>query len=236
MAGRRAFEWLLGLLALCSMAMAAGARPPSFPPPDHEWMVPVEGGRIYVRVNGKLDGPRPPLVLVHGGPGGTHRGLLDALELADQRAVILYDQLDSGRSDHPGSLANWSVRRFVDELEAIRAALGIRKWHVLGSSWGGTIALEYAARRPPALIGVVLASPLISTRSWLADANALRRKLPADVQVVLTRCELPKPPARETCDAATEAFYAAFLRREPPSAAHSAYRHPADRGFNERLY
>lgn len=236
MAGRMVPNWLLGLAALCSMAAGALARPAIFPPPEREWMVPVEGGRIYVRVNGQLDGSKPPLVLVHGGPGGTHGGLLDALELADQRAVILYDQLDSGRSDHPGNPANWTVRRFVDELEAIRAALGIRRWHVLGSSWGGTVALEYGARRPPALIGLVLASPLISTRSWLADANALRRKLPADVQLQLTRCERPRPPPRETCDAATNAFYAAFLRREPASAAHKANRHPADRGFNERLY
>src|SRR5687768_11089160 len=103
MAGRKFLTWLLALAALGSMAAAASARPPSFPPPEREWMVPVEGGRIYVRVNGKLDGSRPPLVLVHGGPGGTHRGLLDALELADQRAIILYDQLDSGRSDHPGN-------------------------------------------------------------------------------------------------------------------------------------
>ena len=54
-------------------------------------------------------GPRPPVVFLHGGPGGTHAAYLDALALADERAVILYDQLDSGRSDRPNNPANWTV-------------------------------------------------------------------------------------------------------------------------------
>ena len=231
---RRAFLAGLGVAALAPAALAK--RPPLFPRPDRELMVKVPGGRVYVRINGDLAGARPPLVLIHGGPGGTHGGLLDALELADERAVILYDQLDSGRSDHPGDRRNWRVPRFTDELEAIRAALGITRWHVAGHSWGGTIALEYGARRPRALAGLVLASPLVSTRSWIADANALRRQLPAPVQADLDRCETPQPPPTAECDAATAAFYAAFNRREGPSPALTAYKPFAGRGFNPVLY
>ena len=228
---------LIALVALgLSWATPGDARPGRFPPPDREYMVPVSGGSIYVRVNGRLDGPRPPIVLAHGGPGGTHAGLLDALELADQRAVILYDQLDSGRSDRPNLRSNWTVERFTDELEAIRAALAIPRWYVLGHSWGGTIALEYAARRPPALAGVVLASPLISTRSWIADANALIAGLPPPVREDIHACNGAKPPPAATCDAATAAFYALYVRREPVAAAREAYRHPLDRGFNPDLY
>jgi proline iminopeptidase/L-proline amide hydrolase len=229
---------LLGMLAAGALAPPLWARgPASYPAPDRELMVPVQGGRVYVRVNGDLSGRRPPIVIAHGGPGGTHGGLLDALALADERAVVLYDQLDSGRSDHPNDPANWTVKRFTDELEAIRGALGVPRWHVAGHSWGGTIALEYGARRPPALAGLVLASPLISTRSWLADANALRRQLPASVQAVLTRCEARRPPPAATCEAATEDFYKAFNRREGPSDGMIAYRtHSGGRGSNQRLY
>lgn len=229
--------FLLALSALaCISVEPAVARPAVFPAPDRELMVPVKGGRVYVRVNGRLDGQLPPIVLAHGGPGTTLAGLLDATELADDRAVILYDQLDSGRSDRPNDPANWTVERFVDELEAIRAALGVKRWYVAGHSWGGTIALEYGARRPDAMAGLVLASPLISTRSWLADANILLGKLPQGVQSQIKACDTPKPPPAVVCDTATAKFSAEFNRREPASAARKAYRHPNDRGFNPAIY
>lgn len=217
-------------------APLAMARPLNFPPPDKELMVPVQGGRVFVRVNGADKPGKLPVVLVHGGPGGTHATLLDALALADERTVILYDQLDSGRSDRPNDPENWKVERFVAELESIRAALGITKWHVVGHSWGGTIALEYAARRPDALAGLVLSSPLVSASRWIADTNALRARLPTQIQSDLTQCEGESPPPEPRCNAATAAFEAAFYRREPDSPAAQSYRHPDDRGFNVELY
>ena len=199
-------------------------------------MAPVPGGRVYVRVNGRLDGPRPPIVMIHGGPGGTHSSFLNALALADERAVILYDQLDSGRSDHPNDPKNWTVERFTDEVDAVRRTLGVRRWHVLGGSWGGTIALEYGARRPPELAGLVLASPLVSTKSWIADANALRGQLPSAIQATLRQCD---PPATITpaCEKATEVFYANFNRRDPATQAMTEYgRLHGGKGFNGELY
>ena len=150
--------------------------------------------------------------------------------------VILYDQLDSGRSDQPNDPGNWNVARFVDELESVRTALGIKRWYVLGHSWGGTIALEYGARRPDSLAGLVLASPLISTRSWLADADALVEKLPAATQAELKACDGPTPPSSSVCQAATSRFYRNFNGREPGSAAQMAYTSPLDRGFNPKIY
>lgn len=202
-------------------------------------MAPVPGGRVYVRVNGRLDGPRPPIVMIHGGPGGTHAAFLDALALADERAVVLYDQLDSGRSDHPGVAANWTVARFTDEVDAVRRALSIARWHVLGHSWGGTIALEYGARRPRELAGLVLASPLVSTRSWIADANALRGKLPREAQATLKSCDPPKP-LTPACETATNVFYRNFNARESATDAAIAYAKAqaaaGGKGFNRTLY
>ncbi|MBU3078966.1 alpha/beta fold hydrolase [Sphingomonas quercus] len=237
---RRSFLTFAGAAALAPAAALARG-PASYPAPDREAMLPVPGGRVYVRVNGRLDGPRPPLVMVHGGPGGNHAAFLDALAMADERAIILYDQLDSGWSDKPGDVANWVVPRFVDELEAVRTGLGVRRWHVLGHSWGGTIALEYGARRPAALAGLVLASPLVSTRSWLADAAILRGEMPADARNTLVACETPAPPAPETCSAATRTFYSLYNRREPASDGAVAYRkQPRMQGAGvslaERLY
>ncbi len=114
--GRRAF---LGGLAAGTLALPAWARMRDeirFAP-DRELMVPVEGGSVYVRVNGDLEGARPPLIYAHGGPGGDHSGLLPLTALANERAVILWDQLDGDRSDAPLDPKNWRVSRFVDEIE-----------------------------------------------------------------------------------------------------------------------
>lgn len=226
---------LAGLAA--AVALPARAAPPAYPPADRTLMVPVEGGRVFVRVNGNLASSRPPIVFLHGGPGSTHGHYLQALPLAGQRAVILYDQLGSGRSDRPAGSDWWRVARFVDELEAVRRALGVRRWHVCGHSWGGTIALEYGARRPAELASLILASPLVSTRSWLADAAALRQELPTAVQADLTACEAATPPPQATCDAATDAFYKAFNGRVPLDAAHqAAVQAEIGAGFNRELY
>jgi proline iminopeptidase/L-proline amide hydrolase len=237
---RRGFVAALGACALLpGAAFAAPVRQPVFapvPPPDREAMVPVEGGRIYVRVNGRLDGLRAPILMIHGGPGGTHASFLGALPLADERAVILYDQLDSGRSDSPNDPANWRVARFVDEVDAIRRALALPRLHLLGASWGGTVALEYAARRPAGLASTILESPLVSTRSWLDDANALRGRLPAATRNVLDACERPAPPPMPECEAATAAFYHNFNRRTELRPEFAAYARALPVPFNQRLY
>ena len=221
-------------LAAATKTFARG--PASYPPPDRELMAPVPGGRAYVRINGRLDGPRLPVVMIHGGPGSSHAAFLNVLALSADRAVILYDQLDSGLSDHPNDPANWTVQRFADEVEAVRRAVGVPRWHVLGHSWGGTVALEYGARRPRELAGLVLASPLISTKSWIADANTLRAQLPAAVQATLNQCD-PPAPITSTCEQATDVFYSQFLRREPRPDAYQRHlaAHPALR-TNQRIY
>lgn len=204
--------------------------------PDREAMVPVPGGRAYVRVNGDLSGPRPPLVLIHGGPGSSHWYFLNALALAGERAVILYDQLDSGRSDAPGDPANWVVPRFLAELEAIRQYLQVARWHVLGASWGGTIALEYGARRPPALASLILQSALIDTATWLRDARQLKDAMPPDVRRLLDLCDTPGAAPQAECDAATDAFYARHIRLAEPPPAIAAYRAALPRSFSPDIY
>lgn len=230
-------RFLLALLAGAGCAPGALARSMgAIPAPDREAMVPVKGGRIYVRVNGDLASARPPLILIHGGPGGTHAAFLAALPLASDRAIILYDQLDCGRSDRPDDPANWTVSRFVDEVDAIRAYFSIERAHVLGASWGGTVALEYGARQPKGLESLILASPLISTRSWLADAAILRSQLPPETRDALTACETAATPAQAVCDAATAAFYKAYNRREPAFDEAVAYKAAMPTAFSKHLY
>jgi proline iminopeptidase/L-proline amide hydrolase len=223
-------------LALPATGRAATQLPDTRIAPDREEMVPVPGGRVYVRINGRLDAARPPIVLLHGGPGSSHWYFLNATALADDRAVILYDQLDSGRSDTPNDPANWVVPRFVAELEAIRQQLKIDRWHVLGASWGGTVALEYGAHHRDRLASLVLQSPLVSTPLWLRDARRLKDTMPAPIRALLDRCDVPGAVPQDQCDAATAAFYARYVRLRTPPPAIAAYRDALPRSFSEAIY
>ncbi|KPP95052.1 proline iminopeptidase-family hydrolase [Erythrobacter sp. HL-111] len=208
--------------------------------PERELRVAVEGGEVWVRVNGDLGAAAEPAIFIHGGPGGTHMTFGNLVSLSDERAVILYDQLDSGKSDRPGDPANWRVDRFVGELEAIRKALGVERWHLVGHSWGAALALEYAAAHPRHTASAVLGGTYISTPHWILGTNLLIRELPDEIGETLAACESPAPPPPTRCREATRAFYAAYngrADRPAPSDRARAYRQRyGGKGFNEALY
>ena len=97
-----------------------------------EGYLEVDGGRVWYRSVGEGG---TPLLCLHGGPGFTHYYLEPLEALADRRQVIFYDQLGCGRSDRPAGQALWTVERFVPELAQVRAALGLTRLHLFGSSW-----------------------------------------------------------------------------------------------------
>ena len=101
---------------------------------------------------------RPVLVAVHGGPGLDHMTVKPALEpLAGDFQVLYFDLRGHGRSDR-SSAGSWNMRTWADDLRRLCDALGLRKPVVLGSSFGGFVALTYAALFPDHPGGVILAS------------------------------------------------------------------------------
>jgi L-proline amide hydrolase len=155
-----------------------------------------EEAQTWYRVTGELrpgDADAPaPLVALHGGPGATHDYLLSLADLADRRAVVHYDQLGNGHSSHyPDRGADfWTVDLFVRELHNLVDALGIAdRHHVLGQSWGGFLAQEYAFTQPAGLRSLVLANTAASFPDFVAEANRLRSLLPPEVEETLRRHE-----------------------------------------------
>jgi len=208
--------------------------------PTSEHRIAVEGGKVWARVNGTIGEGAAPVIIIHGGPGGTHVTFGGLLSRADQRPVILYDQLDSGMSDRPENPANWRPERFVAELEAIRRELGVERWHVIGHSWGSALALEYAAAYPQHTASAVLSGTFLSTSHWITGTNLLIRDLPDDVGAAIRACEGPTPPAPDVCEPATAAFYAAYngrADRPAPLPEANAYRaRYGGKGFNAKVY
>lgn len=179
-----------------------------------EGFVDVPGGRVFYRVIG--DGPGTPILALHGGPGGTSCRFEVLAPLANERRIVFYDQLGSGRSVARNDSTLWRLPRFVDEVDAVRRALGLDTIHLLGTSWGGALAAEYVlSTRPSGVRSVILSSPLISTPDWIADADSLRGTLPADVQAALDRHEAAGTLEHAEYKAATDSFYARYVRRLP---------------------
>jgi L-proline amide hydrolase len=173
----------------------------------------------WYRVVGELrpDGPAP-LVTLHGGPGASHDYLLPLTDLARDRAVVFYDQIGNGRSTHyPGRGADfWTMDLFVRELHNLAGALGISDHHVLGSSWGGFLAQEYALTHPPGLRSLVLADTAASYPDFISEANRLRAELPEELQATLSRHEEAGTIDDQEYEDACNFFYKRHLCRLDP--------------------
>jgi proline iminopeptidase len=109
------------------------------------------GISLYVRE----EGSGFPVLLMHGGPGADHSTLLSLLPLAYKYRLIFYDHRCNGRSAKP-ELATMDWGNLTADAEAIRQHFGIDKWAVIGHSFGGMVALEYALRYPQSLARLVL--------------------------------------------------------------------------------
>ena len=96
-----------------------------------------------------------PLVVLHGGPSADHYTMLPFRQCADQFTVILYDHRCNGRSVG-APVSSMTFENLTGDAEALRQELGFERWAVLGHSFGGHVALEYALRYPGSLSHLVL--------------------------------------------------------------------------------
>ena len=115
--------------------------------------IDVGDASLYI----EQEGTGVPLVLINGGPGGTHHYFHPWFSRASEYArVIYYDQRGTGLSDFEPGVEGYSVEQAVEDLDRMREALGISSWVVLGYSYGGFLAQYYATTHPEHVAGLVL--------------------------------------------------------------------------------
>ena len=188
---------------------------------EHEGRMTWNGHETWYRVIGQLDpaSTLTPVVICHGGPGGSHDYCEPIADLTRSgRACVLYDQIGCGKSQHlPGAPAEfWTPQLFEDELGELTLHLGIADRHaVVGQSWGGMLAMEYALDHPHGLQGMVVADSPASMALWVSEANRLREDLPEDVQATLTRHEEAGTTDSPEYEEAVRVFYDRHLCRVP---------------------
>jgi proline iminopeptidase len=215
---------------------------------------PVGPFRVWTRRTGT--NPDLKVLLLHGGPGATS----EAFECFDTwlpRAGVEYyhyDQLGSFRSDQPDDPSLWDLDRFVDEVEQVRRALGLNAGNfvLLGQSWGGLLAMEYAVQHQAALKALVISNMMSSCRLYNAYANdvlmpAMDQKVLAEIKQFEAEGNTDDPRYEELL---TEHHYVFHVCRMPvedwPDPVTRAFRHinpaiyvpmqgPSELGLSGRL-
>ena len=177
-----------------------------------EGYIDVTGGRVWYQTFDEHGGGSPVLIL-HGGPGSSSYSLQGLKSLAKYRPVILYDQLGCGKSDRPTDTSLWRLDRFVEELAQIRQALNLSDVHILGHSWGTTLAAAYCLTEPSGVKSVIFSSPCLSAPLWEQDQKRNLKKLPIEVQETIKRCEANGTTDSEDFEAAIEVFSKHFVNR-----------------------
>jgi len=127
--------------------------------------ISIRGVSLFVQVMGQ----GYPLVLMHGGPGQDYTTLLPFKPLADQFTLIFYDHRSNGNSEG-ADVSSMTWENLTADADALRQTLGFDKWAVLGHSFGGNVALEYALRYPQSLSHLVLMDT--GADQWWVQQNA----------------------------------------------------------------
>ena len=181
---------------------------------EEEGHIDVPGGQVWYKVVGS--GESVPLLTLHGGPGGGHDYLEPLNEIASERPVVFFDQLGCGKSDTPDDVSLWRIDRFVDEVTAVRDALGLDRIHLLGHSWGGWLAIEYMLGAPSGVISLTLASTSASIPQFVYEAGKLISELPREMAETMRRLEAEGDFENPEFEAGMMEFYKRHLCRLDP--------------------
>ncbi|MDY0885331.1 proline iminopeptidase-family hydrolase [Dongia soli] len=156
--------------------------------PDAQVDVTIDGYRVVTYSFGK---GKETLFCLNGGPGlpcdylrEAHSCLID-----DGFRVVTFDQLGTGKSDRPTDQKLWDITRYVAEVETIRQKLDLGQVHLLGHSWGGWLAIEYALTHPGALRTLILEDTVADMPHLVSELNRLRAALGAETVAMMQRHE-----------------------------------------------
>ncbi len=180
-------------------------------------LIPVDG-KYHVWTKRFLHGPIKMLTL-HGGPGMTHEYLECFEDFLPQAGIefYYYDQLGSTYSDQPDDASLWTVPRFREEVEQVRAGLGLNRFYLYGHSWGGMLAIEYALKYPRFIKGLIISDMTASIADYVTHINALRQQLPAATRAILDKYEAKGDyTAPEYQDVMFKDVYSRYLCRVEP--------------------
>ena len=218
-------------------------------------MVPIKTPIGTFKVWTKRFGNNPAIkvLLLHGGPGSTHEYMESFESFFPQENIEFYeyDQLGSYYSDQPTDSSLWTNERFVDEVEQVRLALGLNKdnFFLLGNSWGGILAMEYALKYQQNLKGLIICNMMSSCIDYGRYAEVLMRQMDPKILDTLKILEAVKDYSNpKYTELLTKHYYNLHICRLPewPEAVNRSFKHinpsvyilmqgPSEMGISGRL-
>ena len=175
---------------------------------------------------------RIKVLLLHGGPGGTHEDYecFESFFPQENFEFYEYDQLGSYYSDQPHDSSLWTNERFVDEVEQVRKALGMNRdnFYILGSSWGGILAMEYALKYQYNLKGLIISNMMSSCPDYDKYSEVLAKQMPPAIVDTIKAMEARGATTDPRyMDILYKNFYNKHLCRLPvwPDAVNRAFKH-----------
>lgn len=197
-----------------SLGASASAATATLPAGEHR--LAVADGSIWYKISGS--GTGAPVIMLHGGPGYNSFYLKPLEALGDDRPVVRYDQLGSGKSAKFSDTSKFNIAHFVAELDSLRSHLGYQKMHVLGHSWGTILAVEYYKVHPERVISLTLGSSALDIPAWEKNARRLVTTLPDSMQRVIKQREAEGKFDAPDYQAALGEFYSRYVWRRPVQA------------------
>lgn len=206
-------------------------------------MIPITTPKGTFKVWTKRVGNNPTIkvLLLHGGPGFTHE-YFEAFDSFFPGAGIeyyYYDQLGSYYSDQPNEPDLWDLPRFVEEVEQVRVALELNKdnFYLLGQSWGGLLAIEYALKYQQNLKGLIISNMMSSIPAYVSYAEnvlmpAMDPKVLAEIKALEAKKDYANPRYMELL---IPNHYQQHILRMPPDQ----WPDPVNRAFkhvNQAVY
>jgi proline iminopeptidase len=159
-------------------------------------LIPIETpiGKFNVWTKRFGNNPKIKVLLLHGGPGGTHEFFecFESFFPTEGFEFYEYDQLGSYLSDKPTDSSLWTTERFVEEVEQVRKAIGADKenFYLLGHSWGGILATEYALKYQDNIKGLIISNMMASCPKYGEYANnVLAYTMPKEILDTITQIE-----------------------------------------------
>lgn len=204
-------------------------------------LISIMGGKYKVWTKRVGNNPRIKVLLLHGGPAFTHEYFesFDSFLPKEGIEYYYYDQLGSYYSDQPTDTNLWTIRRFVEEVEEVRRGLNLDSgnFYLLGSSWGGILAMEYAFKYQQNLKGLIISNMMASASDYGEYANnvlakQMDPKVLAEVRALENKKDFANPRYEELLFAN---YYTQHICRMPveewPEPVNRSFKH-----YNQSIY